>query len=117
MRRGDPDSGRDGQTRNNPSATKAGFTNGWMGLIGEIRVPRPEGFAGEVAKSRWLRIQSVNHVFPLTLTQDPLIHQYKLIGSHSGFYRTDQGTPCFVFCDVAPSPNLFSFFNEMLIRI
>jgi hypothetical protein len=29
-------------------------------------------FAGQVAKSRWLRIQCVNHVFALTLTDEPL---------------------------------------------
>jgi hypothetical protein len=55
-----------GQTRNNPSGTKAGFTNDWMGIIGEIRVPPPG--IGEAAKSRWLRTQHVNRVLPLTLT-------------------------------------------------
>jgi hypothetical protein len=45
---------------------KACFTNGEIGIIGEIRVPRE--LSGEVAKSRWLRIQSVNRVFALTLT-------------------------------------------------
>jgi hypothetical protein len=32
----------DGQARNNPSGTKAGFTNGWIGIVGEIRAPAPE---------------------------------------------------------------------------
>jgi len=40
----------EGQTKNNPSGTKADFTNGWMGIIGEIMLPPPG--IGEVAKSR-----------------------------------------------------------------
>jgi hypothetical protein len=39
------------------------FYRRWMQIIGEIRVPALEEFAGEVANSRWLRIQSVNRVF------------------------------------------------------
>ena len=34
------------------------------------RRPAAREFADQVAKSRWLRIQSVNHVFALTLTND-----------------------------------------------
>jgi hypothetical protein len=39
-----------------------------MWIVGEIRVTAAREFAGEVAKPRWLRIQSVIRVFPLTLT-------------------------------------------------
>jgi hypothetical protein len=33
-----------GLTGSNPPGTKVGFTNGWMGIIGEISVPLPENF-------------------------------------------------------------------------
>jgi len=49
-------------------SNEAGFTNDWMGIIGEIRVPPAWEFASGVARSRWLRIQHVNRVLPLTLT-------------------------------------------------
>ena len=38
------------------------FCQCWTGIIGEIKI------AGEVVKSSWLRIQSANRVFGLTLT-------------------------------------------------
>ncbi|MGD1081477.1 MAG: hypothetical protein ABR881_24410 [Candidatus Sulfotelmatobacter sp.] len=60
----------DGQTGSNPPRTKAGFTvlptldgDNWRNQ--GSAAPK---IAGEVVKSSWLRIQSVNRVFGLTLT-------------------------------------------------
>ena len=52
----------------NPPGTKAGSTNDWMGIIGEIRRCAACELGDEVAKSRWPRTQPVNRVLPLTLT-------------------------------------------------
>jgi hypothetical protein len=43
---------------------------GCTARIREVRLDC-EWYSGQVAKSRWLRIQSVNHVFALTLTAPP----------------------------------------------
>ena len=52
----------------NPPGTKAGSTNDWMGIIGEIRRCAACELGDEVAKSRWPRTQPVNRVLPLTVT-------------------------------------------------
>jgi hypothetical protein len=44
------------------------FCKRWTGIIGEIQGSAAPKIAGEVVKSSWLRIQSVNRVFGLTLT-------------------------------------------------
>ncbi|MGA2950466.1 MAG: hypothetical protein ABSD86_24260, partial [Candidatus Sulfotelmatobacter sp.] len=46
------------------------FYERWMGIIGKIRVSPPQNLLmnGEVNQPSWLRIQSVNRVFGLTLT-------------------------------------------------
>jgi hypothetical protein len=63
-----------GQTGSNPPRTKAGFTalptldgDNWRN-----QGSAASNFVGEVAKSSWLRIQSVNRVFGLTLTEEHL---------------------------------------------
>jgi hypothetical protein len=56
------------QTRNTPSETKAGFLPTLDGDNWRNQGSAASKFAGEVAKSRWPRIQSVNRVFGLTLT-------------------------------------------------
>src|SRR5437879_5629604 len=38
------------QTRNNPSGTKGGFTNGWMGITDEVRVPPRKSWLVEVGE-------------------------------------------------------------------
>src|ERR1700693_2382049 len=67
----------DGQRTYGQPATKAGSTNGWMGISAEIMVPPPQNVLVKwrsQATSRWLRIQSVNRVFGLTLTVNgPLV--------------------------------------------
>jgi hypothetical protein len=57
----------DGQTRNNPSGTKAGFANGWMGKTGEIRVPLREDLLVEVGEVT-LAADSTFCVLPSTVT-------------------------------------------------
>jgi|GEM_PF-4516733 len=44
-------------------------------MIGEIQGSAAPKIAGEVVKSSWLRIQSVNRVFGLTLTLCPAGHK------------------------------------------
>ena len=77
----------DGQTRNNPSGTKAGFTNGWMGKTDEVRVPPRENLLVEVgevtlAADSTLRTYASSDTYPgthhprctATLSADSLLY-------------------------------------------